>query len=278
MSRPDRLRGLRVAVTREAGRGASLAALLEARGARVLICPAIRTERISRPRGLGRVRAGLSSYDWIVFTSGAGAEAFFSLVPSGALAGRTRVAVIGPGTAATLRRVTGRVPDLVPPVQVAESLLRAFGPVRGRRFLIPRAAVAREMLPGRLRFRGARVTVLKVYRTRPDRTGVKRLRKAAVAGRVAAATFTSASTVDFSMRGIGAAGRSAFAGGRVAAFSIGPITSAALRRWRIRPAAEARPHTVAGLAAALAGYYGKRRAARRMIGKAREAARKRSQP
>jgi len=253
------LQGIRIAVTREAARGSALGRQLRRRGAVVLPCPAIATVKIARPPGLARVLARLKRYDWVVFTSANGGEAFFSILKRCSVGSRAfrraRLAAIGPGTADAVRRLAGRRVDVVPRVHIAESLTEVLGRVRGKMVLIPRAAKARDVLPARLRKRGATVDVLKVYRTKPDRAGTARLRRAVVAGSVDAVTFTSSSTVDFSMRAIGRRGRDAFRKGRIAAASIGPVTSRSLRAWGVTPAVEARPYSLKGLVTALVRYY-----------------------
>src|SRR5205807_2633756 len=75
------------------------------------------------------------------------------------------------------------------------ALARFLGDVRNRRILIPRARVARDVLPKILTRRGARVDVVEAYRTVADPEGRRRLRLA-VRRRIAdAVTFTSPSTV-----------------------------------------------------------------------------------
>ncbi len=257
------LAGVRVAVTREADKISRLADLLKRRGAVTLSCPAIEAEMIARSPGLARVLGRLAGYDWVVFTSATGVAAFFGILrrrglDASAIAcafANARFAVIGPGTAEALKRYGRRRANIVPRKYIAESLSRAIGSVKGLRVLIPRAEVARDVLPKRLSARGAKVTVLNTYRTRPCLAGLRRLRRAISADSIGAVTFTSSSTVTFSMRALGKAGREKLASGRVVAASIGPITSATLKRWGITPLVEAREYSLDGLVAGLVRYY-----------------------
>src|SRR6185369_11227976 len=106
-------------------------------------------------------------FDWVIFTSANGVQAFFAELRSqGADArrlGRARVAAIGPATAERLRAV-GIEPDLVPEEYrgeaVADAIARGHGGrLQGVSVLLPRAEVAREALPEMLNALGARVTV-----------------------------------------------------------------------------------------------------------------------
>src|SRR3972149_622815 len=106
-----------------------------------------------------------------------------------------RVAPMGPATAAALQEV-GLHPDLVPDEYRAEAILEALDrDLSGMRFLIPRAAEAREVLPAGLRERGAQVEVVPVYRTVPVADQADAVLDLLRAGQIDAVTFTSSSTV-----------------------------------------------------------------------------------
>jgi uroporphyrinogen III methyltransferase/synthase len=81
------------------------------------------------------------------------------------LAGK-KIYALGSGTADALLKF-GIVPDGVPSRFVAEGLLSLLPrSLRNEHILIPRASIAREILPDSLRRRGAHVTVLPVYDTK----------------------------------------------------------------------------------------------------------------
>jgi uroporphyrinogen III methyltransferase/synthase len=231
------LHGRRVLVTRARAQASGLAARLEALGAEVVQAPAIRIEPLPfQPPVLDR-------YDIVVVTSANGVEL---LLPGDVrpLHGVT-VAAIGPATARALRD-RGIVPDVVPAEAVSESLLAALGEVGGRRVLVATAQGARDVLPAGLRERGAHVDVVHLYRTVPEPVDADAVRSADLI------TFTSSSTVA-SLAAV--LGDGALNGLRAA--SIGPVTSAALREHGIEPAAEADPHTVEGLVAAVERLLGR---------------------
>ncbi len=120
---------------------------------------------------------------------------------------------------------------------------------RGKRILLARAAVARDVIPDALRAAGATVDVVDAYRNVMPETAPHLLRQALAAG-IDAATFTSSSSVTHLAEAAKAAGISfPFAG--VRAVSIGPITSQTLRESGWEPAIEAAPHDIPGLIAAV---------------------------
>jgi uroporphyrinogen III methyltransferase/synthase len=226
------LHGRRVLVTRARSQASGLAAHLEALGAEVVQAPAIRVEPLPFPP------PDLAAYDTLVVTSANGVEL---LLPGDvrSLHG-VRVAAIGPATAQALRG-RGIVPDVVPAEAVSEALLAALGDVGGRRVLVATAQGARDVLPDGLRERGAQVDVLHLYRTVPEPVEAEAVRSADLV------TFTSSSTVESLAAALGDAALDG-----LCAASIGPVTSAALRAHGVEPAAEADPHTVDGLVAAVA--------------------------
>ncbi len=242
-SRP--LFGRSVVVTRAREQASELRHKLEVLGAEVIELPAIALEPVAfEPPPLDR-------YGWLVFTSANGVHAFFDrgLDPAGldarALAS-TRVAAIGPGTAAALAERGVRA-DLIPERFVAESLLEAFpapGP-GGERVLLVRAEQARDVVPAGLAERGYEVDVLAVYRTataNPDPAVVERVRT----GDVDALTFTSSSTVSNLCDLLGGVPAS-----QPLVASIGPVTSKTAMERGLRVDVEATEHTIDGLVDAL---------------------------
>ena len=234
--------GRTIVVTRAREQLSGLRSRCEELGAVVLELPTIAIEPIDF------TLPDLANYRWLIFTSANGVDAFFErgLAPAGldarALA-PTRVAAIGPGTAAALARRGVRA-DLVPERFVAESLLDAFPDGAGR-VLVARAETARDVLPDGLAAKGYTVDVLPVYRTvnaPVDPATLTRVR----AGAVDAITFTSSSTVTNFCDAVGALPDPA-----PLIVSIGPVTSETARTRGLHVDAEANPHTIDGLVAAL---------------------------
>ncbi|MFQ5789590.1 MAG: uroporphyrinogen-III synthase [Acidobacteriota bacterium] len=252
------LKGRRVVVTRPREQAAGLAEALRAHGAEVIEAPAIQIEAALDAAPLDAAIQGLESYDWIVFTSVNGVRAFLTrLEAQGRRAeelGACHLAAIGPATAAALRE-RGLSVDVVPRRFVAEQVfeaIRTWGPLTGKRILLPRADIAREALPELLRGHGAEVDVVVAYQTVPASGPIAEALELISRGMVDVVTFTSGSTV-----------RSFFAAAedkgrlrdRFLPASIGPITSQALREEGFEPRIEARVFTTGGLVEALVEYF-----------------------
>ena len=79
---------------------------------------------------------------------------------------RARICAIGPATRAAVEALHLKV-DLMGKEYVAEGLLEAFAghELAGKRVLLPRAAIARDLVPVELTRRGAHVDVVEAYRT-----------------------------------------------------------------------------------------------------------------
>ena len=238
--------GRRVVVTRARDQAAALTARLRAAGADTVELPVICVVDPSDDGAALRAAAArVHEYDWVVLTSANGAERLCRELRDARAFGAARVAAIGPGTAAALMQ-WGVAADLLPARFVAESMVEAF-PSGAGRVLLPRAAVARDVLPDGLRAKGWTVDVVEAYRTeRPPVTGAMR----ASARTADAVTFTSSSTVTNFLEAVGVDA----VPGVVAC--IGPVTAETARRRGLHVDVEAAEHTVDGLAAALVAHLG----------------------
>lgn len=227
--------GARVLVTRARSQARRLTSLLQEAGLQVLEIPTI---EFCDPEDWGpadRAIENLESYRLIVFTSTNGVERFWKRIAElgadSAVLDRRPLMAIGPSTAAALQE-RGLVVQPVPAEYRGEALLEAaldlLGP-QGEgdvpRVLIPRAAVAREVLPEGLRAAGVTVDVVPVYRALIPESSRGPLREA-LAGGPDAVTFTSSSTVTNFVALVGGdlAARQVLRGVTVACIS--PITAA----------------------------------------------------
>jgi uroporphyrinogen III methyltransferase/synthase len=127
--------------------------------------------------------------------------------------------------------------------------LRGAGGVAGRRFLIPRSDLAREVLPSGLREAGARVDAVVAYRNVPAVVDAEALCAALCEGRLDVLTFASPSAAHRFVELLDPAAREAAARCTVAA--IGPVTARALADTGLPPHVVARASTAAGLVAEL---------------------------
>jgi len=247
------LAGRRIVVTRPRDDG-RLRRLLEDEGAEVVEFPTIRIAPASDYGPLDAALGRLADYTWIVFTSRNGVAAVIGRLAARGLSpaalGRARLAVIGPGTDEALRE-HGLRAELSPGEFRAEALVTAFDghDLRGVRVLLPRAAVARDVLPEGLRARGAAVDVVPAYRTEVEDAHAPEALAAVRTGRVDAVTFTSSSTVRHFLQLAGPDAPRALEGALVAC--IGPVTAETARASGLRVGAVATTYTLSGLVDAL---------------------------
>ena len=243
--------GKRIVVTRAKGQAEALSARLRALGADVIELPAIEIRPAADPSALDKAIASLNCYDWLIFTSANGVKFFLDRLDASAAdlrAIRARICAIGPATRAAIEALHLKV-DLMGKEYVAEGMVEAFAAhdLAGKRILLPRAAVARDLVPAELAKRGAHVDVVEAYRTVAPENLAPQIREIFAAARKPdCITFTSSSTVQ---NFADAAGAALLEGVRVA--TIGPITTQAARNLGLRVDAEAHPYTADGLADAV---------------------------
>jgi len=194
------LSGLNILVTREQSQAPAFSAMLQAEAARPIECPMI---AISPPSDWTLVDQALSSleqYDGIFFTSVNGVKFFFNRMKKTEIPLRLAADIpcfaIGPATASALTAQGIQVEEL-PDIYQAEGLtaLLSGRELKGKRFLIPRALRAREVLPEFLREQGAEADVVTVYQTRPAIENKSLLLKILDTRKIDWLTFTSGATV-----------------------------------------------------------------------------------
>jgi len=251
------LAGRRVLVTRAAHQAGKLSDELRAQGAEPVEVPVLEICSPENLEPLDNALQQLDTYDWLILTSANTVRAMaeraavlnvvFSSIDS------LKVAAIGTGTAAVARSAGFSV-EIVPDKYVGESLVASMaGKAAGKKILLARAMVARDVIPDSLRLAGATVDVVDAYQNRMPAQAPEQLRQA-LAGGVDAVTFTSSSSVSHLADAACAAGLSfPFAG--VAAISVGPITSQTLREAGWEPSIEASPSDITGLVNAVVTLF-----------------------
>ena len=248
------LAGKRIVVTRAREQADALSARLRSLGAAVIEIPTIEIRPAADYGPLDRAIADLARYDWLIFTSANGVRYFVDRLDRSASdlrALRARICAIGPATRAAVEALHLKV-DLMGREYVAEGLLEAFAAhdLAGQRVLLPRAAVARDLVPVELARRGAQVDVVEAYRTAvPDEAAAQARAVFGAPRQPDCVTFTSSSTVQNFVAAAGVVPG-------VKAVSIGPVTTRTARSLGIEVAAEARVFTVDGLVEAVLGLFG----------------------
>jgi len=256
------LKGATVVVTRAVEQAGGLSEKLREAGAKVIEFPTIATVPPEDLGPLDRAIDGLDGFDYAIFTSVNALRYFVGRMSEKGLdAGRLSsipIVVVGPKTAEMLSEY-GLRPAIVPKEYVAEGVMAELErlELEGKRFLFPRAEVAREVIPDRLRELGAEVDVVTAYRTvRPD-VGREEVEKIFGGGGIDAITFTSSSTVSNFVKIVGEGYKGYLRGAAVAC--IGPVTKQTCEELGIDVSVMPDEYTVDALFDALVQHVNKRR-------------------
>lgn len=246
--------GKHVVITRSRTQASKLTEVLEDLGA---FCTEIPSIKIARPsdnwESTDEGIAKLSEYNWVVFTSQNGVDAFFKRLYEKGLdtraLGHVKIAVIGPATDRQLLHY-GLKADCVPPAYKAEDLAEAMKPLvkTGDKILLPRAKVARSVLPEMLTDYGCQVDVTEAYETVCDEENKAKLIELLERKEVDIITFTSSSTV-FNLMGQIEERKELLDGVELAC--IGPITADACRKYGLEPQIISDTFTISGLTEAI---------------------------
>jgi uroporphyrinogen III methyltransferase/synthase len=251
--------GKRALITRAARQAGGLATLLRDEGIQPILAPTIRIAPPEDSKPLHEAVTRLDGYDWILFTSANAVQAFFAALENAGLDSRAlggvRVCAIGKKTEAALAG-HAIVADVVPEDARAEGVVAALrGEVaKGTRVLLPRAAVAREVLPDSLRDAGVEVDVVVAYRNLPPEPAEEeRIRALVDPDEIDLVLFTSSSTVTNLSEILGESAATRLAG--VDLFSIGPVTTDTIEAHGLQAAATAPEPTIESLVHAVSTYY-----------------------
>jgi uroporphyrinogen III methyltransferase/synthase len=249
------LLGKRIVVTRTRKQTSALSSKLRSLGADVIELPTIRIEPPNNLREFAELVQDAHLYDWIVFTSANGVEAFFDiffkLYDDAREIGGARIAVIGPATAQRVKDFHLHV-DLQPKEFVAEDIVREFkkqGSLDNLKILLVRAEKARDVIPKGLSALGAIVDEAYAYRTVPETHDASGARQRLAKHGADLITFTSSSTVENFL----ALGLPWPKGMKVV--SIGPITSQTARDNDLKVEIEAKRHDIDGLVDAIGDFF-----------------------
>ncbi len=260
-------------VSRAKKQAGALSLQLRELGCDVIEIPFIEIRKPKSFHPLDNALRDLQTYDWLILTSVNGVEALFERKARKKLEGSAlthlKIAAIGPATKGAIEK-HGLSVRVTPKEYVAESVVSALRRrVIGKRVLLVRAKVARDVIPRELRKVATAVDVIEAYETVAPKSSATKLRS--VLGnekrRPHAITFTSSSTVRnfvglLGLRAARAALKKTGANHGIHSASIGPVTSATLREFGLPVDIEAMEYTIPGLVKAIVRQAGAMRSAR----------------
>ena len=247
--------GRRIVVTRSRVQSGELSSALRDLGADVYELPLIRREPPPDLREFAELVQDAHGYEWLVFTSANGVDAFFEifhkLYDDAREIGGAKFAAVGAATAQRIKDHRFHV-DLVAENFHAESLAETFRKqtdVENVKILVVRPEETAGKLCAELTKMGAIVDEAIAYRTVPEEDDRTRARERLEAEGADLVVFTSPSTVRnyFALK-LPVPSAPKFA-------SIGPVTTKALADCGARPVVEAARHDVPGLVEAITAYF-----------------------
>jgi len=256
-SRP--LFGKRILVTRPEDQATGFIMALSGLGAECLLFPTIEIIPPESWGELDRAIEGLSRYDWILFTSVNGVAYFFARLDVAKKDTRRlngiKIGAIGPKTAAALMD-RGINPDLIPDTYRAEEMVEALKgyPLNGKRVLLPRPAIARDLIPKSLKSLGALVDEVEAYQTVQPEYSQDQLDRLFKKGKIDMITFTSPSGVTNVLALL--EGKPIYEEiSKVGVACIGPVTAQRAKEVGLKVVVAPDEYTAEALARAIAEFY-----------------------
>jgi uroporphyrinogen III methyltransferase/synthase len=252
--------GRRIVVTRTREQASDLVKKLEELGAACEEFPTIRIVPPDSWEPLDKAIKDIKEFDWVIFTSVNGVKNFLLRLRATGCdlrsLGKCKVAAIGPKTAEMLEELYLKL-DFVPSEYRAEGIiegLKALG-IAGKKVLIPRAEVAREILPEKLAEAGAEVKVVPAYKTvKPEGEEAEALVKLLEGREIDMVTFTSSSTVSNFVDILGRDRVASLLKG-VDIACIGPITAETAQKFSIQPQVMPQEYTIDSMVKSIEAFY-----------------------
>lgn len=240
--------GRKIMVTRSRHQASTLVDKIQELGGSAVEFPTIEIKPNSNTDELINMYENLKNYNWLIFTSVNSVEIFFENLKKYNFdirdIGTARICAIGKVTQEAIEKRLLKV-EVTPPDYIAEALIECLknSIKEGDKVLIPRADVAREILPEQLREFGAGVDVVSLYETviptHSRESLAKKLEK------VDTITFTSSSTVSNFIEILGKDNLNLLENKKIA--SIGPITTETAIKEGLTVNKTANEHTINGL-------------------------------
>jgi uroporphyrinogen-III synthase len=257
-TKEEPLLGVRILTTRASKQSDGLAKPLRAMGAEVIEVPTIEIKPPRSYKALDTALDKIANYHWLILTSVNGVDPLFARMKKLRVALESlkhlQVAAIGPATKREIE-TRGLKVTVTPEKYIAESVVEALkGKTKGKRVLLVRAKIARDVLPTELRKAGAKVDVAEAYETHVPAGAEAKLNRLFVNNvtRPDVVTFTSSSTAKNFLDLLSKEHYPALR--EICLASIGPVTSATLQQAGFKPNIEAREYTMEGLASAIARH------------------------
>lgn len=254
------LKGKRILITRPVEQSAELAVLISALGGEPVKFPVISVAPPDSWDSADYAIENLHDYNWVIFTSVNGVNSFMERITE---LGKdisyafydVKICTVGVKTADAVEPYGVHV-DFVPAEFRAEAIVKGFKGMAGigKKILIPRAQVGRELLPDELIKMGMNVDVVPVYKVVKPDTDATILKDMLSKKEIDVVTFTSGSTVRNFIEFIGTEEYKILLKG-IKLACISPVTADSVKKYGMDVDIVPERFTIEDLAEALAGFY-----------------------
>lgn len=250
--------GKRVLITRARSQAGDFSEKIESLGGEPWESPTIEIADPDDFSPLDKAISSLETYEWLILTSVNGVKSFMDrmrkLKKDIRQLSNIKIVAIGPKTRDEIEKY-GIFCEFMPEEFVAEAIIEVLKDqdVKGKRFLLPRADIARKILPDTLKSMGAEVDEVIAYKTVEGSGNAEELINMLENNKIHIITFTSSSTARNFVEKIGAHNLGLLKDVVVAC--IGPITSKTAQELGMKVDIEAGEYTIDGLINAILDYY-----------------------
>lgn len=245
-----KLQGKKVVVTRAREQASVLADRIEELGGEAIEFPVIKVAEPLDYSNFDKALDNIEQYNWLVFTSVNGVEAFFERMKLQKIDIRktyaSKICAVGQATADKLSDM-GLIVDFMPESFTNEELLKGLleRVKEKERVLLARADIANPILPGGLHINNIDFNDLTVYRTLLEEPQENNMVELLESGSVDFITFTSSSTVSNFVNLLGKNNLNAVNNAKVVC--IGPVTAKTASDLGIGVDAVADVYTIEGM-------------------------------
>lgn len=247
--------GKRILVTRARSQASDLVNTIHEMGGEAVEFPVIKIVPPKDSTEYNDNVENLGVFDWTIFTSVNGVKSFFSKLKEKKIdlrsMSKAKIVAIGPKTAELLEE-KGLMVDVLPEEYRAEGILEALEKEikPGQKILLPRAEIAREILPEKLREKDLEVVEINAYETKVDAENKDEIVNMLKDGSINVITFTSSSTVKNFVNSLKNENLEELLEEVILA-SIGPITTKTAEDLGLKINVTAKEYTIAGLLEAI---------------------------
>jgi uroporphyrinogen III methyltransferase/synthase len=253
------LYGKRILITRAHNQAKELSDLIREYGGNAIEVPTIKVIPPEDWKGLDFALCRIKDYDYLIFTSVNGVKYFFLRFKK--MGGKNldlkglKIIAIGPKTAETIISQGFKV-NLIPQEYIAEGIINDLSKeeIYGKKFLLPRSKIARNILPEKIKEYGGSIDVIEAYQTVvPFESSEKILALLKDRG-IDIIVFTSSSTVRNFIKILEPYGKITLLEDIILT-CIGPITASTAKEYGLKIKIIPNEYTIKALVKSLVQYY-----------------------